>query len=73
MDLFEILLLINSFVCDLGLTEDEAKNIVQTFFHRHLISQISDDRLDIHGIIRDCLREYFKIKDIKGFYYNLKQ
>ncbi|XP_065926663.1 uncharacterized protein [Magallana gigas] len=45
--------------------EDEAKDIVQTFFDRHLISQISDDRLDIHGIIRDCLKEYFKIKNIK--------
>lgn len=59
-------------MCDLGSVEDEAKDIVQTFFDRHLISQISDDRLDIHGIIRDCLKEYFKIKDIKGFYCNLK-
>lgn len=59
-------------MCDLGSGEDEAKDIVQTFFDRHLISQISDDRLDIHGIIRDCLKEYFKIKDIKGFYCNLK-
>lgn len=62
----------NSFVCDLGSAEDEAKDIVQTFFDRHLISQISDDRLDIHGIIRDCLKEYFKIKDIEGFYCNLR-
>lgn len=54
-------------MCDLGSAEDEAKDIVQTFFDRHLISQISDDRLDIHGIIRDCLKEYFKIKDIQGF------
>lgn len=59
-------------MCNLGSAEDEAKDIVQTFFDRHLISQISDDRLDIHGIIRDCLKEYFKIKDIKGFYCNLK-
>lgn len=59
-------------MCDLGSAEDEAKDIVQTFFDRHLISQISDDRHDIHGIIRDCLKEYFKIKNIKGFYYSLK-
>lgn len=41
---------------------------METFFHRHLISQTTGDRFDIHGILRDCLKEYFKIKDIKGKY-----
>lgn len=54
-------------MCDLGSAEHEAKDIVQTFFHRHLISQISDDRLDIHGIMRDCLKEYFKSRTLKVF------
>lgn len=44
----------------------EKEDTMETFFHRHLISQTTGDRFDIHGILRDCLKEYFKIKDIKG-------
>ncbi|XP_048765483.2 uncharacterized protein LOC130046267 isoform X1 [Ostrea edulis] len=50
----------------LGSGEDESHDTLQTFLHRHLITQVSDKRFDIHGILRDCMKEYLKIKDIKG-------
>lgn len=57
----------NIYCCHLGPSGDiEKEDTMETFFHRHLISQTTGDRFDIHGILRDCLKEYFKIKDIKG-------
>ncbi|XP_062617214.1 uncharacterized protein LOC134278918 [Saccostrea cucullata] len=50
----------------LGTGEEESEVTVQTFLDRHLISRVTEDRFDIHGILRDCMKEYKKIKDIKG-------
>ncbi|XP_061176456.1 uncharacterized protein LOC133185331 [Saccostrea echinata] len=50
----------------LGLSDEESQASLRMLHQRHLVSTDRGGRFNIHGILRDCIREYLKIKDLKG-------